>query len=76
MSSVGKVIVFDIWAPYAYFRKPYTTTTALTFNFIPRSAIEGIIGAILGISYDDIFSKLAGSKIGIGIILCHGDSAF
>jgi len=68
MSSVGKVIVFDIWAPYAYFRKPYTTTTALTFNFIPRSAIEGIIGAILGISYDDIFSKLAGSKIGIGII--------
>jgi CRISPR-associated protein Cas5h len=68
MSSRSQVIVFDIWASFAYFRKPYTTTTALTFNFIPRSTIEGVIGAILGISYCDLFSRLANSKIGLGIL--------
>ena len=63
-----KVVVFDIWSSYGYFRRPYTTTTSLTFNFIPRSAVEGIIGAILGISNRDLASKLAESKIGIGIL--------
>lgn len=64
----GKVVVFDIWSSYGYFRRPYTTTTALTFNFIPRSAVEGIIGSILGILYKDLSLRLAGSKIGIGIL--------
>lgn len=64
----GKVVVFDIWSSYGYFRRPYTTTTALTFNFIPRSAVEGVIGSILGILSKDLPSKLAESKIGIGIL--------
>ena len=64
----GKVVVFDIWSSYGYFRRPYTTTTSLTFNFVPRSAVEGIIGAILGISNKDLASKLLESKIGVGIL--------
>lgn len=64
----GKVVVFDAWSSYGYFRRPYTTTTSLTFNFAPRSAIEGLIGAILGIPSKDLSSKLAESKIGIGIL--------
>jgi CRISPR-associated protein Cas5h len=68
MSSNNVVVVFDIWSSYAYFRKPYTTTTALTFNFIPRSAIEGVIAAILGISSKDFPSKLGNSRIGLGIL--------
>jgi CRISPR-associated protein Cas5h len=68
MSSNNVVVVFDIWSSYAYFRKPFTTTTALTFNFVPRTAIEGIIGAILGISSEDFPSKLGGSRIGLGIL--------
>jgi len=63
-----KVVVFDIWSSYGYFRRPYTTTTSLTFNFPPRSAVEGIIGAILGLPSRDLSSKLAESKIGIGIL--------
>lgn len=68
MSSNTVVVVFDIWSSYAYFRKPYTTTTALTFNFIPRTAIEGVIGAILGISSKDLSSRLGNSRIGLGIL--------
>jgi CRISPR-associated protein Cas5h len=64
----GKVVVFDVWSSYGYFRRPYTTTTSLTFNFAPRSAVEGIIGAILGIPSKHLPSKLAESKIGIGIL--------
>ena len=61
--SKPEVTVFDVWAPFAYFRKPFTTTSALTFNFIPRSAIEGLIGAILGIRRKDIFGALANAEI-------------
>lgn len=66
--SKPEVTVFDVWAPFAYFRKPFTTTNALTFNFIPRSAIEGLIGAILGIRRKDIFGALANAEIAIEIL--------
>lgn len=64
----NQVIVFDIWSNYAYFRKPYTTTTALTYSFIPRSTIEGLVCAILGIDRYDIYNKLIDSKIGLRIL--------
>ena len=64
----NQVIVFDIWSNYAYFRKPYTTTTALTYSFIPRSTIEGLVCAILGIDRYDIYNELIDSKIGLRIL--------
>lgn len=45
-----KVLVLDITSDYAHFRKPYTTTSALTYSIPPRTAVLGIIGSILGIS--------------------------
>ena len=63
----GQVVVFDIWSSFGYFRRFYTTTTALTFNFIPRSAIEGLIGAMLGITSKDL-NRLASAKIGLAIL--------
>jgi len=62
------VVVFDVWSSFAYFRKPFTTTTALTFDFIPRSAIEGLIGSLIGINYDQLSSKFEKSNIAVGII--------
>lgn len=67
-NSKLEVIVFDVWAPFAYFRKPFTTTSALSFNFIPRSAIEGLIGTILGIKRDVIFTALANATIAVQIL--------
>lgn len=63
-----KVIVFDIWASFAYFRKSFTTTTAITFPFIPRSSLEGLIGAIMGFSSEEYPEKLKNAKIGLGIV--------
>lgn len=45
------VVVFRIKGSYANFRKVYTTTSSNTLSFPPRTAILGIIGAILG--YDN-----------------------
>jgi len=55
-----KVLVFDIWADYAHFRKFYTTSSPLTFSFPPPSTIAGILGAIYGTSkteYLEVFSS-------------------
>lgn len=62
-----RVVVFDVWSKYAYFRRPYSTTSALTFNFIPRSAVEGLIGAILGIASDRVYEALSSTKLAVGI---------
>ncbi|MEM0118750.1 MAG: type I-B CRISPR-associated protein Cas5b [Thermoprotei archaeon] len=62
-----RVVVFDVWSDYAYFRRPYTTTAALTFNFIPRSAMEGLVGALLGIRSDRVYETLSSAKLALGI---------
>jgi len=46
--NFNKIIVFDVWAEYAHFRKFYTTTSPLTFSFPPRTALCGLISAIVG----------------------------
>ena len=43
------VLVFRIKGPYAHFRRVYTTTSASSYSFPTRTAILGMIGAILGI---------------------------
>ncbi len=48
----NKFIVFDIYSDYGHFRKYYTTSSPLTFSIIPRTAIIGIISAIIGIPKD------------------------
>jgi len=61
------LLVFDIWAPFAYFRRIGTTTTSSTYSIMPRSAAEGLIGAILGYGFEESPERLAASRIAIGI---------
>ncbi|MCX7813835.1 MAG: type I-B CRISPR-associated protein Cas5b [Pseudothermotoga sp.] len=44
-----KVLVFDVFGKYALFRRSYTTTSSTSYDFPPRTAICGLIGAVLGI---------------------------
>ena len=43
-----EVVIFDISSEYGHFRKYNTTTSPLTYSIPTRTAIAGIIGAILG----------------------------
>ena len=62
-----RVVIFDIGSSFGYFRKGFTTTNALTHSMIPRSAVEGLIGSILGLPNDVYPDILSDSKIAIEI---------
>jgi len=47
--DIKQVLVFDVWGDYAHFRRGYTTTSPLTFSIPPRTALCGLIGAMLGL---------------------------
>ena len=47
--SCKRILVFDAFGDYAHFRKIYTTTSPLTYQIPPRTALCGLIGAILGL---------------------------
>jgi CRISPR-associated protein Cas5h len=67
---MNTVLVFDLWGDLGHFRKPYTTTSPLTFAFPPRPTLAGIISAIIGLGkneYADYFSK-KDANIGLRIL--------
>ena len=43
-----EILIFDIQSEYGHFRKYNTTTSPLTYSIPTRTAIAGILGAILG----------------------------
>lgn len=43
-----EILIFDISSEYGHFRKYNTTTSPLTYSIPTRTAIAGILGAILG----------------------------
>jgi CRISPR-associated protein Cas5h len=46
---MNKILKFKIWGNYAHFKKFYTTTSPLTFEFPPPPTIIGMISAIIGL---------------------------
>lgn len=42
-------VVFEVASDMAHFRRPYAITTALTFPAPPRTALCGLVGAIVGL---------------------------
>lgn len=44
-----KYVVFDIWADYAQFKKPFTTMSPQTFSIPTGTALVGLISAIVGL---------------------------
>ena len=67
---MNKLIVFDVWGDYAYFRRGYTSTSTISYPFPSRTSIAGLISAIIGLerdTYYDIFN-MNNSKIGLRIL--------
>ncbi|MBS7631714.1 type I-B CRISPR-associated protein Cas5 [Candidatus Bathyarchaeota archaeon] len=62
-----RVLVFDVWGDYGHFRKFYTTTSPLTFSIPPRTALCGLIGAILGLGKDEYIERLSKKEAKISV---------
>ena len=62
-----KVLVFDVWADYAHFRKYYTTTSPLTFSIPPKTSIYGLISAIIGLDKSEYLDYFQSGKCKVGI---------
>lgn len=69
------VLVFDIWGDQAMFRKPYTTTSMVSFPFPPPTAICGFIGAIIGLDHGaangalkaEHWNQVKGMQVALGL---------
>lgn len=69
------VLVFDVKGDMAIFRKPYTTTSMVSYPFPPPTAVAGLIAAIIGKNHGAsqeaknalFWDEMRGVQIGIGI---------
>jgi len=73
-----EVLALDLRSDFAHFRKFYTTTSPLTFLVPPRTAVIGLLGAILGLPKECYFESfpLHECKIGIQILKPLRKTAF
>lgn len=69
-------VIFDCSSSMAMFRKPYTTTSSVSFAFPPPSAVAGLIAAIVGLDNGAgdggakaaYWKGLAGTRIALSIL--------
>lgn len=66
-----KVIIFDLIGDYSHFRKYYTTTSPLTFLFPPRTAVLGVICAILGLKKDTWTERFSPELCDVGVQIIY-----
>ncbi|OQY08083.1 MAG: type I-B CRISPR-associated protein Cas5 [Fusobacteriia bacterium 4572_132] len=57
-----KILIFDLWGDFGHFRIPYTPSSPLTFPVPPKTALYGIIGAILGYDKNEYLLKFNKEK--------------
>ncbi|UXM84650.1 type I-B CRISPR-associated protein Cas5b [Methanococcus aeolicus] len=62
-----KMIVFDIWGDYGHFKKIYTTTSPLSYDFPPKTSIYGILGAFLGLDKEDYLKHINKNTVKIAL---------
>lgn len=64
-----RVLVFEIWGEYGHFRKHYTTTSPLTFSIPSRTALTGLVSAIIGLSKEEYLGRFGREEAHLGVRL-------
>lgn len=67
-------LVVDVWSDYAHFRKPYTTSSPLTFPFPPRTALAGLVAAIVGLGKEEYLEHFTRDKASLAVAIVHSDA--
>ena len=62
-----KFVIFDVASDMAHFRRQYAITTALTYLVPPRTALCGLIGAVLGLPKNDCLRHFTDEQAIFGV---------
>lgn len=62
-----RVLVFNIRGIYAHFRKIYTNSSSLSYNFPPPTTIAGMVAAMLGRQRDSYYEEFGEGKFKVGV---------
>lgn len=65
----GPLLAFDVVGPVAHFRKFYTNSSSLSYTIPPRTALMGLIAALLGYERDKYYEELSSERARIGVRL-------
>jgi CRISPR-associated protein Cas5h len=69
MKGEREFTVFEVESDMAHFRRPYAITTALSFPVPPRTALCGLVGAILGLPKNDSLREFGDDRAIFGLQL-------
>lgn len=63
------IVSFNFSSKYGHFRRPYSNVSSFSYPFPPRTAIVGLLGAILGIKKEKVSETFSPelSKIGLSL---------
>lgn len=62
-----EILTFDIAGKFAHFRKYYANNTAMSFTLPPRTALMGMVAAMLGLPRDSYYKALSSERLRFGI---------
>jgi len=62
-----ETLVFEVEGEFGYFNKTYTTTSPLTYGVPSRTALSGLVSAILGYERDSYYNLFSTNNSNIGI---------
>lgn len=62
-----EILRFDLCGKFAHFRKYYANNTALSYTLPPRTAVMGMLAALLGRSRDSYYRELSSANLRVGL---------
>ena len=63
---MSRIVAFTLRGSLAHFRRPDTLGTHATYPFIPRTALRGLIGAVLGLEGSELLP--AEARTGVSLV--------
>lgn len=67
MDKVNKILAFDLTGPMAHFRKYFTNSSSLSYDFPPRTTVMGMIAGVLGLERDSYYEDFGTEKCHIAV---------
>ena len=63
------IVAFRYHGRYGHFRKPYSNVSSLTYSFPPRTAIAGLLGAVLGVEKEKVSETFTEDRLKVGVAI-------